>query len=140
MLFEPADWEHMISVLATKTREGKVGWRAVDADVPGMRGSGTLLSVSRLLLGIGDLTAAVGSNTFRLGSSDGDGRAPFFLQVSRRLDGEDVTDTLRSDAFMTDARYQRAADMLAEVAQAAHQYQRERAKTAKSIIDDLDQL
>lgn len=140
MLFEPADWEHMIKVLATKTREGKVAWRAVDAGTPGMLTAGSLLSVSRLLLGIGDLTAAVGSNAFRLGSSDGDGRAPYFLQVSRRLDGEEVTDTLRSDAFMTDPRYQGAADMLAEVAQAAHQYQRERAKAAKSIIDDLDQL
>jgi hypothetical protein len=41
---------------------------------------------------------------------------------------------------MTDQRYSRAAEMIAEVAQAAHSYQRDRAQAAKSIIGDLDQL
>ena len=138
-MFQPDDWQRLISSLYEKTTLGKVVWTDERESLYGTR-HGALSALMRAS-GAAELVASVGSTSFRLGSSDGDGREPFFIEVSRRQEGgESVVDSIRTDTARFDPKMIEVALAVAMLYSVASEQVHAQRNVVNDIIAELDQL
>lgn len=140
-MFQPEDWIRLLSSLEKSTIAGKIDWTDMREPVRGSR-LGHALSVSAMFgAGPGELSATVGPNHFRLGSSDLDGREPFYLEVTRTAPNHpSITDSIRSDTARNDFDLYETADMINRLYEAARQHVVAKGRVVEDIISDLDNL